>query len=66
MQKQIIRKTNKNMTKREFKLFVQDVYIEYRYLFQNYRKDVTHFTKNGKYQEWNKNKLRKNVRSDEK
>lgn len=48
------------MTNKEFKLFVHDVYIEYRYLFQDYRKDVTHFTKNGKYQEWEKNYFRRN------
>ncbi len=50
------------MTNREFKMFVHDVYIEYRYLFQDYRKEVSHFSKNGKHQEWTKSKYDKHER----
>lgn len=44
------------MKNEELKILVHDIYIQYRYLFQNYRKEVSHFSRNGKIQEWTKNR----------
>lgn len=46
------------MTNKEFKEFIQDINLQYIAEFKKYRKEMTHFTKNGIYQEWEKNKYK--------
>ena len=44
------------MEKEKFKDLVHNIYVQNRYLFQKYRNEVTHFSRNGIVQEWTKNK----------
>lgn len=44
------------MEKEKLKDLVHNIYVQNRYLFQKYKKEVTHFSKNGIVQEWTKNK----------
>ena len=41
--------------KSEFQVLIQEVYREYKSVFKKYRKETTHFSKDGKYVEWIKN-----------
>lgn len=44
------------MEKEELKQLVHELYVENRNLFQKYRHEVSHFSRNGLVQEWTKNK----------
>lgn len=46
------------MTNKKFWNFIQDINLEYITEFKKYRKEMTHFTRNGIYQEWTKNKYK--------
>lgn len=46
------------MNNKEFKMLMKDVYSEYIVALKKYRKEMTHFTKNGVYHEWTKNKYK--------
>ncbi len=41
--------------KEEYQEIIREVYIEYKYVFKQYRKETTHFSRDGKYVEWIKN-----------
>ena len=41
--------------KSEIQILIQEVYVEYKTVFKKYRKETTHFSKDGKYVEWVKN-----------
>ena len=45
----------KNYERSEIQILIQEVYIEYKAVFKKYRKETTHFSKDGKYVEWIKN-----------
>ena len=45
----------KSYKKSEIQILIQEVYIEYKTVFKNYRKETTHFSRDGKYVEWTKN-----------
>ena len=38
--------------KSEIQILIQEVYIEYKTVFKKYRKETTHFSRDGKYFEW--------------
>lgn len=40
-----------NDKEKEINELIRDIYLEYRYLFQKYRKDMSHFSRNGSYKE---------------
>ena len=42
-------------TNEEIEKLINEVYIEYKVIFKKYRKETTHFSKDGKYVEWTKN-----------
>lgn len=42
----------------EVKILIQEACEEYKKEFRKHRKDVTHFSKDGLYQEWEKNKFK--------
>ena len=44
------------MEKEKLKELVHHIYVQNRYLFQKYKNEVTHFSKNGVVQEWTKTK----------
>lgn len=44
------------MEKEKFKDLVHELYVQNRFLFQKYRHEVSHFSRNGIVQEWTKNK----------
>ena len=44
------------MEKEKLKSLVHDIYVENRYLFQKYKHEVSHFSRNGIVQEWIQNK----------
>ena len=44
------------MEKEKLKSLVYDIYVENRYLFQKYKHEVSHFSRNGIVQEWTQNK----------
>ena len=35
--------------KSEIQILIQEVYVEYKTVFKKYRKETTHFSKDGKY-----------------
>ena len=39
----------KNYERSEIQILIQEVYIEYKAVFKKYRKETTHFSKDGKY-----------------
>ena len=41
--------------KSEIQILINEVSIEYKSVFKKYRKETTHFSKDGKYVEWVKN-----------
>ena len=45
----------KTYEKSEIQILINEVYIEYKTIFKKYRKETTHFSKDGKYVEWVKN-----------
>lgn len=51
----MMNKENKNFEKSEIRILIQEVYIEYKSILKKYRKETTHFSKDGKYVEWVKN-----------
>lgn len=44
-----------NKEKSEVYILIQETYIEYKAIFKKYRKETTHFSRDGKYVEWTKN-----------
>lgn len=44
------------MEQAELKQLVHEIYVQNRNLFQKYRHEISHFSKNGNVQEWTKNK----------
>lgn len=40
---------------KDFRKLIEEVYLEYKVELKKYRKEITHFTKNGVYHEWKKN-----------
>lgn len=45
--------------KSEVQVLINEVYIEYKSIFKKYRKETTHFSRDGKYVEWIKNDYEK-------
>ena len=42
----------------ELQMLLNEVYIEYKYVFRKYKKQSSHFSKNGLYKQWVKNKYK--------
>ena len=42
----------------EIQMLLNDVYAEYKYVFRKYRKQSSHFSRNGLYKQWVKNKYK--------
>ena len=42
----------------ELQVLLNDVYAEYKYVFRKYRKQSSHFSRNGLYKQWVKNKYK--------
>ena len=45
----------------EIQMILNDVYAEYKYVFRKYRKQSSHFSRNGLYKQWVKNKYKEIV-----
>ena len=45
--------------KSEIQILINEVYIEYKTIFKKYRKETTHFSRDGKYVEWTKKNKKK-------
>lgn len=45
----------------EIQMLLNEVYAEYKYVFRKYRKQSSHFSKNGLYKQWVKNKYKEIV-----
>lgn len=45
----------KTYERSEIQILINEVYIEYKAIFKKYRKETTHFSRDGKYVEWTKN-----------
>ena len=41
--------------RQEFQNLLNDVYAEYKYVFRKYKKESSHFSRNGLYKQWVKN-----------
>ena len=54
-------KTMNNNEIYELKIILNEVYIEYKYVFRKYKKQSSHFSKNGLYKQWVKNKYKEIV-----
>ena len=48
-------KTNE---RNEIQMLLNEVYTEYKYVFRKYRKQSSHFSRNGLYKQWVKNKYK--------
>ena len=48
-------KTNE---RNEIQMLLNEVYAEYKYVFRKYRKQSSHFSRNGLYKQWVKNKYK--------
>ena len=48
----------KNNERYELQMLLNEVYAEYRYVFRKYRKQSSHFSRNGLYKQWVKNKYK--------
>lgn len=44
--------------KNEIQMLLNEVYAEYKYVFRKYRKQSSHFSRNGLYKQWVKNKYK--------
>ena len=51
-------KTNE---RKEIQMLLNEVYTEYKYVFRKYRKQSSHFSRNGLYKQWVKNKYKEIV-----
>ena len=51
----MMNKEKRSFERSEIQILIQEVYIEYKTIFKKYRKETTHFSKDGKYVEWVKN-----------
>lgn len=51
-------KTNE---RNEIQMLLNEVYTEYKYVFRKYRKQSSHFSRNGLYKQWVKNKYKEIV-----
>ena len=51
----MMNKEKRSFEKSEIQILIQEVYIEYKTTFKKYRKETTHFSRDGKYVEWTKN-----------
>lgn len=47
--------------KNEIQMLLNEVYAEYKYVFRKYRKQSSHFSRNGLYKQWVKNKYKEIV-----
>ena len=47
--------------KNEIQMLLNEVYAEYKYVFRKYRKQSSHFSRNGLYKQWVKNKYKETV-----
>ena len=54
-------KTMNNNEIYELKIILNEVYIEYKYVFRKYRKQSSHFSRNGLYKQWVKNRYKEIV-----
>ena len=45
----------------ELQMLLNEVYTEYKYVFRKYRKHSRHFSRNGLYKQWVKNKYKEIV-----
>ena len=45
----------------ELQMLLNEVYTEYKYVFRKYRKQSSHFSRNGLYKQWVKNKYKEIV-----
>ena len=45
----------------EIQMLLNEVYTEYKYVFRKYRKQSSHFSRNGLYKQWVKNKYKEIV-----
>ena len=45
----------------EIQMLLNDVYAEYKYVFRKYRKQSSHFSRNGLYKQWVKNRYKEIV-----
>ena len=50
-----------NKEKYELQILLNEVYAEYKYVFRKYRKESSHFSRNGLYKQWVKNKYKEIV-----
>ena len=48
----------KSSEKQKIQLLLNEVYTEYKYVFRKYRKESSHFSINGLYKQWVKNKYK--------
>lgn len=55
MMKKMMNRENRSYEKSEIQILIREVYIEYKSVFKKYRKETTHFSRDGKYIEWIKN-----------
>lgn len=51
-------KTNE---RNEIQMLLNEVYTEYKYVFRKYRKESSHFSRNGLYKQWVKNRYKEIV-----
>lgn len=51
-------KTNE---RNEIQMLLNEVYTEYKYVFRKYRKQSSHFSRNGLYKQWVKNRYKEIV-----
>lgn len=45
----------------EIQMLLNEVYAEYKYVFRKYRKQSSHFSRNGLYKQWVKNRYKEIV-----
>ena len=45
----------------EIQMLLNEVYTEYKYVFRKYRKQSSHFSRNGLYKQWVKNRYKEIV-----
>ncbi len=50
-----------NKTNKELQDLLNSVYAEYKYVFRKYKKQTSHFSKNGVYKQWIKNSYKEIV-----
>lgn len=42
----------KSSEKQKIQILLNEVYAEYKYVFRKYRKESSHFSRNGLYKQW--------------